>query len=343
MFVKVYNKNRRKLYIADITIMMMRNFFLLFIIALILFSCGDNGEFDTGGAIPPLLLSVVEPDNNQEIIDYLQTHFYNYDEFANPPADFNFQIVLDTIAGENANRTPLIDQVESRVVNVSSSDFLLEDGEEDIPHTYYFLIAREGAGPRPTFADSTFARFSGQLLNGLVFDQVSTISAFDVPGFRFPGPGDNRAFRGFGEGLQEMRGGTTVIDNPDGTFESPDSGIGMIIFPSGLGTFNGFRDPIPQYAPLIFTFEVLSVIQADHDRDGILSILEDLNGNGNLLDDDSDIASDLFGVLPNYLDPDDDGDNTLTRDEIIINADGSVTLPDTDGDGVPDYLDPDNS
>ena len=45
--------------------------------------------------------------------------------------------------------------------------------------------------------------------------------------------------------------------------------------------------------------------------------------------------------LPNYSDPDDDGDGKPTRDEIIINEDGSIEFPDSNGNGTPDYLDPD--
>jgi FKBP-type peptidyl-prolyl cis-trans isomerase FkpA len=44
--------------------------------------------------------------------------------------------------------------------------------------------------------------------------------------------------------------------------------------------------------------------------------------------------------IPNYLDADDDGDNTPTIEEIDI-VDGEVVFRDTDKDGVPDHLDPD--
>jgi hypothetical protein len=45
-------------------------------------------------------------------------------------------------------------------------------------------------------------------------------------------------------------------------------------------------------------------------------------------------------TIPNYLDPDDDGDGTLTKDE-DANGDGDPRNDDTDGDGIPDYLDKD--
>jgi hypothetical protein len=75
------------------------------------------------------------------------------------------------------------------------------------------------------------------------------------------------------------------------------------------------------------------------DNDGIPALLEDINGNGNLEDDDTDGDG-----IPNYLDIDDDGDNVLTKDEKPDpNNDGNLSdAQDTDGDGIPDYLDNDD-
>ncbi|MFD2824739.1 hypothetical protein ACFS5M_13735 [Lacinutrix iliipiscaria] len=80
----------------------------------------------------------------------------------------------------------------------------------------------------------------------------------------------------------------------------------------------------------------------EDDNDGIDAELEDLNGNGDLTDDDTDGDG-----LPNYIDEDDDGDNVLTRLEIdddnLDGDDNPLTNPlDTDTDGTPDYLDIDD-
>ena len=83
--------------------------------------------------------------------------------------------------------------------------------------------------------------------------------------------------------------------------------------------------------------------EADHDRDGIPSILEDIDGDGNVKNDNTDEDQEQV-FIPNYVDVDDDQDGTLTRDE-ISDENGNIIIPypDTDGDGTPDYLDPDNS
>jgi len=68
------------------------------------------------------------------------------------------------------------------------------------------------------------------------------------------------------------------------------------------------------------------------DNDGVPNELEDVNGNGFLTDDDTDMDG-----IPNYLDDDDDGDGILTIDE-DTNGDGDPTNDDDDGDGIPNYL-----
>jgi hypothetical protein len=77
----------------------------------------------------------------------------------------------------------------------------------------------------------------------------------------------------------------------------------------------------------------------DDDNDGVSTLLEDINGNGNLEDDDTDGDG-----IPNYKDADDDGDNVLTkRENPDLNDDGNVDdAQDTDGDTIPDYLDDDD-
>src|SRR5690606_18119517 len=63
--------------------------------------------------------------------------------------------------------------------------------------------------------------------------------------------------------------------------------------------------------------------------------------NGNGKLDDDDTDGD---GIPNYLDVDDDGDNVLTKDENPDpNGDGILDdAQDTDDDGIPDYLDSDD-
>ena len=91
---------------------------------------------------------------------------------------------------------------------------------------------------------------------------------------------------------------------------------------------------------------LLRTVLIEDDNDGIPAELEDLNGNGDLEDDDTDGDG-----LPNYIDADDDGDNVLTADEITLNDNGVFAIDDTlntdadhptNSDTIPDYLDNDD-
>ena len=83
----------------------------------------------------------------------------------------------------------------------------------------------------------------------------------------------------------------------------------------------------------------VSTVLTEDDQDGIPAELEDINGNGDLEDDDSDNDG-----LPNYLDDDDDGDNVKTSAEKpnYSASNGLIEAQDFDLDGVPDYLDTDD-
>ena len=71
----------------------------------------------------------------------------------------------------------------------------------------------------------------------------------------------------------------------------------------------------------------------DADNDSVADVLEDVDGDGNLDNDDTDGDS-----IPNYLDEDDDNDgiNTINED---YDGDNDPTNDDTDDDGIPNYLD----
>jgi len=176
------------------------------------------------------------------------------------------------------------------------------------------------------------------LLSGEVFDGNVTYTWQYLPFF----------LRGYAAGVSNFNVGTEVVSNPDGTVEITGSGVGLMFLPSGLAYYDNppLGSGILNYDNLVFQVNTGLFIEAtDYDNDGIPSIMEDLNNDGNLSNDNTDEASELssgFGFVPNHLDIDDDQDGTLTRDEISIDNEGNITFPDSDGDGTPDYLDADS-
>lgn len=77
----------------------------------------------------------------------------------------------------------------------------------------------------------------------------------------------------------------------------------------------------------------------DNDVDNISNLVEDRNQNGDFDDDDTD-----NDAIPNYLDSDDDGDSLSTQIEVfeIINGVEQRNIIDTDNDGIENYLDEDD-
>lgn len=314
--------------------------FVCLISSALFFSCKNDDDGLDVITVETSLLSEVSPEDDEEIRAFLQTHFYNYEEFASPPADFDYKIRIDTIAGDNADKTPIIDMEEklkSATINVSSETFGLDDGEEDVPHTYYYLEARVGGGGSPTYADSTLLRYKGTLLDGTLFDENQIFSWQELP----------FTVRGYANGISNFHAGTEdqVVENGDGTIDIANSGIGMFILPSGLAYFNNAQSTVlTSYSILLFEVEIgLFIENTDNDNDGVPSILEDLNGDGNLNNDDTDEEDEINTVgfsLPNFRDADDDGDGVSTRNE-ISDEDGNIILPYPSTGGIEDYLNPD--
>jgi len=196
----------------------------------------------------------------------------------------------------------LSDYVDSLVIEVPPNYFLLE-GDKSVPHKLYYLKAREGVGETLTVADSAFVRYEGSLLNGTVFDANNSELPiwFDLPSLQRPSsPGNpGTAARGFAEGVSKFKTGSAPVVNDDGTFSVDGYGVGLIIFPSGLGYYNALRGSIPAYSPLIFKIDLYAKNETDHDRDETISIKEDANGDGYLWNDDTN-----GNGIPDYLDPD---------------------------------------
>ncbi|GLU45569.1 hypothetical protein Musp01_31930 [Muricauda sp. NBRC 101325] len=292
----------------------------------------DNGVI----TIPPSLLSDVAPEDDEAIREFLNTHFYNYEDFApeTMPDGFDYKIVIDTIAGVNADKRSLMEDAESVSINVSSSFLGLSAGEEDIPHTLYYIEVRKGEGGSPTYADSTLVKYQGSLLDGTLFDESQDFIWQELP----------FTVRGYANGVSKFSAGTAdqVVENADGTSEISNSGLGIIVMPSGLAYFNSSAGQAGAYSPLLFKIELgLYVEDTDNDNDGIPSIDEDLNGNGYMYDDNTDADDETTSVLANFRDPDDDGDGVSTHSE-ITDSNGNIIFPypDANNDGIPDYLDP---
>lgn len=322
--------------------MNLKNIVVFTTVFITFWSCKKDDD-PRGEIIPPRSIIEVSTEDDAEIREFLSTHFFNYDEFQNPPDGFDFKVRFDTIAGDNAGKTSILDsgslpgvEFGMETITVESAGFGVSD-DEVAEHTLYYLVARQGASENtPTIGDNVVLRYEGSRLDGTLFDASSNQPVtFNL----------SAVVQGFGNGVEFFKSGTDLVDNGDGTISYTDYGIGAIFIPSGLAYFNrGFGTSIPAYTPLIFKVDIFTYEEdTDFDGDGIPSILEDVDGDGNLNNDNTDGDTEFNVFLANYNDTDDDADGIPTREEIVLDEEGNfVGFKDTDGDGIDDHLDNDS-
>lgn len=306
--------------------------FILFILFLGLFSCGDDNN---PYRIEPLRDEAeVYEENLATIESYLETHFYKIEADDSNQANFK-KVVFDTIDSKNSNEKPIIESenLKHKIVEQNGIDYKV-----------YYLNINKGNEEeyKPTFADKVVLTYKMESLDHRLIRDVRSPTVVDLPQSSEP----IITLKGVIAGITEFHGGSEFTENPDGTINySDDFGIGAVFVPSGLSFFNAppAEAMLLPYDSFLVSFQLINAIQMDHDGDGIPSYMEDLNGNGNLDDDDTDKDG-----IPNYLDADDDGDGTPTAEEIIVNetdkdwlTPDDIDFIDSNDNGTPDYLDPD--
>ena len=306
---------------------MLRKLLLISFIGF-LTSCGKDNGLDGPITVRPASLDSIRAVNEEELVGFLQSHTYKENQIA-PATDGDLSLWDDTRLGVVSIK------VRPSEFNLDPSDYTTTEIEEGIAHNLYYFRVNPGVGKQPTVADSVYVQYTGRNLDLSIFDQVKQGGSwFDLATIQAPFQG----FRGFAEGVPFFKEAENVTENLDGTFSAVNPGHGFIFFPSALASYNTITADIPQYGPIFFEITLIRAIYTDHDGDGILSILEDRNGNGYLYDDNTDEDYEIENRLPtanDFLDADDDGDGTPTKCELSLGLDphDPTSLYDADGDG----------
>lgn len=285
--------------------MKLKNTFLLVILAIAFIACNND---DDNNSVPhdPVKQAVID---NEKLVKYLQTHHYIAPQNGEPFG------VIDTIMADD-NVTSLYDDSRLKTQDIK---------ENDIDYKLYYIKFNDGVTINPTKADSVLVNYRGFTLDSVKFDERINYTWLSL----------TNVIRGWQYGFEHFKGGVNVSQAGE-PLKFEDTGDGVLFIPSGLAYANTGSGSIPANAPILFFIRLGLVEKADHDNDLILSINEDINGDGNVNNDDSDNDR-----APNYLDPDDENDGVLTKDE-DIDGDGNPLNDDTDGDGIPNYLDDDD-
>jgi len=229
----------------------------------------------------------------------------------------------------------------------------------DYLSTHYFNSSFFDTGVNHNYSDIIITEL-GSIEDGNVFDSRSTPIDLSLVGNGFTSFGTIRAW----QLVMPTFNSAFDFTLENGVVNYNNYGLGVMFVPSGLAYFAGITTG-SSYDNLIFKFELLQYEEEDHDGDGIPSYLEDLDGNGDISNDDTD-----ENEFPNFIDLDDDGDEVLTFDELeqtiyIVDTNmgeneptlevneyefsrssdsGVITITtikalDTDSNGILDYLD----
>lgn len=290
----------------------LKQLFFIAICSLVMISCGDGGpttvtdNFDHAGQ------SIID---NDSLVSFLSKHYYDD--------------VVDSIKTITSGQTALLDDTRLSSIQVTE-----KINDVDIDFTLYYFINRQGTPDPvkgfPTVMDSVLTLYSGEYLSSttsrITFERRQTPTWFSL----------NGVIRGWSYGFTNFKGGRNVTQ-PGEPITFADTGKGILFIPSGLAYSNSGTGFIPANSPLVFYVELLDHVElTDHDNDGLASIFEDIDGDGDPRFDDTDQDG-----VPNYFDADDDGDGKPTREE-DTNGDGDPRNDDADGDGIPNFLDKDS-
>lgn len=331
----------------------------------VLFSSCKKDDDDSVSEFIPADRTEQQVIDGDSLLGYLQTHYYNSSTFESPGNHRVTDIVIKELPrDENGNYEPMPDPDDNTLLIDSDNLMVYETTYLDVVYEYYILKLNQGGGQVPHFSDDVRVNYSGMLQNDVIFDSTANPNptSFDllalIQGWRLVMPKFNTA--------------ESFENNGDGTFNYDNFGLGVMFLPSGLAYFGSPPVGVTLYSNLIFKFELLQTEINDHELssnsvpspDSVPSYLEDLDGDENLFNDDTDGDG-----IPNFIDVDDDNDGVLTKDEVEtstytintnigetepplavnefvrnrVDDEGIITLKtvilvDSNSNGIPDYL-----
>src|SRR5210317_957491 len=96
---------------------LLRNIAYIFSIIILFYSCSGDDD-DEISIIPAEPLLDQYTKENDSIIEFMKTHFYNYEDFTSLSSNSSIELVIDTIAGDNLNKTPIFNQVTTLSINL---------------------------------------------------------------------------------------------------------------------------------------------------------------------------------------------------------------------------------
>ncbi|MWB96833.1 FKBP-type peptidylprolyl isomerase [Flavobacterium sp. GA093] len=283
-------------------------FILLLMAGVSLVSCNKDDNDVT--IVPPRDQGVQYTQDIETIENYLNTHYIVVSENMDVKIDsINDPTTQLPIMSYKTNSGTTFPQLKTKNVNLYGVDFLV-----------YYLILREGVNENPTNTDGVLAAYNGDYLTRVEKTETKPLyvkqTTFETVLYPQSFLNLYGVITGWSEIFPLFKSGNYSA-NAAGEITYTDFGAGVIFIPSGLGYFASGSASIPAYAPLVFSFKLYDVQRSDTDGDGVLDLYEDLNKDHFVYD---------FRNTTRYP----------------SGAPGGKNLDDTDGDGIPDFLDIDD-
>ena len=289
-------------------------YFISIFISVILFSCQKD---DDTKIAPPRDLAEQYAADIDSIEEYLKTHY-----LTQVMVDDRIDVQISPIP-VGGSQVSIWDNTEfplqHKIIKNDSRLNLLVEGrvEDPVDYKMYYLILNEGGGQQASKFDSTYVSYRGWKLDNEQFDINNTPFWSTFPAMT---TAENELISGFRQFTALLKTAESVTTNDDGSIVYNNYGAGVVFIPSGLGYFNATRTNLPAYSPLVFTIRMHAARERDHDGDKLLSKYENLDGDEDYFNDDTDADN-----IPDFLDRDDDGDAVRTKDEIRKPAGAIVT------------------
>jgi FKBP-type peptidyl-prolyl cis-trans isomerase FkpA len=263
----------------------IKNIFLLLLLAIIgVYSCDDDNNAFTNPFLDVNHEELAIRDNDS-IVKFLKNNYY----------DVSLDAIKILVDGEIS-----LFEDTSKLKAVKVID-------NDIEHTLYVYNIEEGQSSpvkgNPTVMDSVYVKYTGRVF---LNSELSAVN-FEVNenGIWFT---LNSVIKGWKRGFTSFLSGELKKEANGDVFNGPitylNTGKGFLVIPSGLAytssNVNNYTSALVD-TNLIFFVELLDIVEdTDHDNDGVPSILEDANGDGDPTNDFSDNSNPL---LPDFLNP----------------------------------------
>lgn len=265
----------------------IKNILALLLFAVIIYSCGDDNIVTN--PFEDVNYETLATTDNDSIVNFLSSHYYN--------------VSLDSLKLIENGETSMLDDSRLETIDVVANE---------INYKLYVFITNEGGSNSdkgfPTKMDSIFVNRKGvQLISNSIeydaFDEAyetwwSLGTTYGLGGYA-PSP-----ITAWVEGFQKLKSGENITNNGPLTFQN--TGKGYFFIPSGLAypsinyQIGQLTNPLFDQV-LVFKVELLDMVQdTDHDNDGVASINEDADGDG---DPTNDFSDENNPNLPDYLNP----------------------------------------